>query len=132
MINNRDMPGLRFPMILVMIVIGLLFGKAVAALGLAQPWWPLSVSGESEVVIRGTLKQMPPVEAEIIGFSLETATGNEPVDFNRISAETINKIINRKVVIRGVRREGRLSIMDEIGKYQVGSFVEVSWVNTNL
>lgn len=132
MINNRVMLSLRFPAILVTIVIGLLFGKAVAELGLAQPWWPLSVSGEPEVVIRGTLKQMPPEETGTIGFLLETAAEKEPVDLNRVSVETTGKIINRKVVVRGVRRDGKLSILDENGKYNLGSFVEASWVKTNL
>lgn len=132
MINNRDMLSLRFAAILIIIAIGLLFGKAVAVLGLTQSWWPLSVSGEPEVVIRGTLNQMPPGKTGMIGFSLETAAGKESVDFNRISAKTIDKIINLKVVIRGVRREGRLSILDETEKYQVGSFVEASWVKSSL
>lgn len=119
-------------MIIGVILGGLLTGKIIIAVGLGQSWWPLSVSGEPEVVIRGTLKQMPPEETGMIGFWLETAAGKEPVDFNRISAKTIDKIIDRKVVIRGVRRDGRLSTLDKTGKYQVGSFVEASWVKPSL
>lgn len=118
---------LRILAILGTVVMGLAAGKAIITFGLAEPWWPISVSGEEEVVIRGTLKKAPPEKTGEINFSLETAAGKEFIDLNRISAESINRIIDQKVAIRGVRREGRLSILDETGKYKVGSFVEVSW-----
>lgn len=119
-------------MIIGVILGGLLTGKIIIAVGLGQSWWPVPVSGEPEVVIHGTLKQMPSGEAGTIGLSLETAAGKESIDLNRVSAESTNRIIDQKVVIRGVRREGRLSTLDKTGKYQVGSFVEASWVKPSL
>lgn len=120
----------RIAMTLSAMLAGLLAGKIAAMVGMAQPWWPLSVSGEPEIVIRGELKPSQP--GELTGFVLETAAGKDSIDFNRIPAGMISRLSNHKVVIRGVRRESKLSIMDEAGKYQVGSFVEASWVKTDL
>ena len=124
-----SMSILRIPVILGVIAGGLLAGKTIVAVGLTHPWWPLSVSGERETVIYGILKQSEP--EKLTGYTLETATGDEPIDFNRFPGEAIDRILNRTVVVRGVRREGKLSILDEAGKYQVGSFMEVSWAKTN-
>lgn len=96
-------------------IIGFGLGWQATTYGLAQPWWPLSVSGQPEVVAWGRLVTNP--SGQPSGLVVLNSDQNTYVDISRFPVGTGNRHLNRPVTVRGLTVNG-----------DSGTYLLVSWL----
>ncbi len=83
----------------IIIVTGFGLGWLVTVYGLAQPGWPLSVSGQPETVVAGVLKTNP--TGYPTGLVVKNSSQTVYIDISRLPMGTATAHLNRQVTARG-------------------------------
>ncbi len=82
-------------------VAGLVIGWTAGNWAIMQPWWPISISGQPEVVLSGKLV-LSPAGSEV-GLAVEgTANNRKFVDASQVPGKLVRRLIGRPISLRGV------------------------------
>ncbi|MDO8487791.1 MAG: hypothetical protein Q7S31_00555 [bacterium] len=96
-------------------VLGLVVGWLGITYGIVQPWWPLSLSGEPEVIVTGVLATNP--AGFPTGLIIQNPGQTTFIDLSRMSLGTATAYLDEQVSARG-----------QMIHSDIGDYLLVSWL----